>query len=326
VRRWIDSVAVVIAGVGLAWVLNELGWDGMRQAVVGTGAWFAVIAAVDVAAIGCDAFAIHGLLRARDGEPARAISYAAVFVADISGVAVNRLTPGNTLGEALKATMLSRRVGTSAAVSAIVLFDLITMFVGMATVAIGVAATAVLVGLPVGLEAVVGVGCAALVGIAVVVLAMVRRGALGTLVDAARRVRVISATRHAKWKAAVADIDAGVRAAGGLGRGVVGVLGARLLHTAGTVLVLHACGVAMTPALVVAAVSVGAVVTSMSNVVPLGLGLSDGANYVLYDLLGATAQAGLLVAMVNRLRTCALAAVGLVVLAIASARRGSVRA
>jgi hypothetical protein len=314
VRRWIDVVAVVIAGIGLIWVLNELGWDGMRRAVVGTGAWFAAIAAIDVAGVACDAFAIHGFLRAR-----APIGYGAVFVADASGVAINRLTPGNTLGEALKATMLARRVGTAAAVAAIVLFDLTTMFVGMATIAVGVAVTAVLVGLPTGLEAVIGVGCAGLIGFAVVVLAMVRRGTVGTLVDAARRVRAISISRHAVWKDAVADIDAAVRAAGGLGRGVAGVLGARVFHTAGTVLVLHASGVAMTPVLVVAAVSVGAVVTSMSNIVPLGLGLSDGANYVLYDLLGATAQAGLLVAMVNRLRTCALAGFGLVVLAIAGA-------
>ncbi len=313
-RRLIDVAAVAVAAAGLAWVLAELGRDGVRRAVIGTGAWFAAIAVLDLAAIGCDAFAIHGFLRAH----AR-VGFWKVFAADASGVAINRLTPGNTLGEALKATMLARSVETAAAVSAIVLFDLATALVGIATIAIGVAVTAVLVGLPTGLEVVVAASCVALIGLAVLVLAMVRRGTLATLVDAMRRIRVISEARHAGWRIAVADIDAMVKRAGGLRRGLAGVAGARLLHTLGTLLVLHACGVAMTPVLVVAAVSVGAVVTSMSNIVPLGLGLSDGANYVLYGLLGATAQAGLLVAMVHRLRTCVLAGCGLVVLAISSA-------
>jgi hypothetical protein len=56
----------------------------------------------------------------------------------------------------------------------------------------------------------------------------------------------------------------------------------------------------------------------MTNVIPLGLGIADGANYVLYDLLGATRDAGLLFTMVNRLRTVVLAILGLAIMAIAN--------
>jgi hypothetical protein len=68
---------------------------------------------------------------------------------------------------------------------------------------------------------------------------------------------------------------------------------------------------------VVAALSVGVIVTWISNIVPLGLGIADGANYVLYGVLGATHAAGLVFTMINRLRTVVLALMGLVVMAIA---------
>jgi len=71
---------------------------------------------------------------------------------------------------------------------------------------------------------------------------------------------------------------------------------------------------------VVATLSVGILVTWMTNVIPLGLGLADGTNYVLYDLLGATAKAGLSFTMVNRVRTLILAAIGLSIMAVANAR------
>jgi hypothetical protein len=83
--------------------------------------------------------------------------------------------------------------------------------------------------------------------------------------------------------------------------------------------VLHAADIPMTAALVIATLSVGILITWLSNVVPLGLGVADGTNYVLYGILGASPVAGLLFTLVNRVRTIVLALMGLAVLAIASA-------
>ena len=69
---------------------------------------------------------------------------------------------------------------------------------------------------------------------------------------------------------------------------------------------------------VIAMLSVGILVTWLSNIIPLGLGIADGTNYVLYGLLGAAPVAGLLFTMVNRLRTVVLALLGLSVMAIAN--------
>ncbi len=199
------------------------------------------------------------------------------------------------------------------------LFNFTTILVAIAVIVIGVPLTAVLVGLPEGAEVAVWVASGVLVAFAFVIAALVRRGAVGSCIDVARRLRLISAARHERGSAAVRRVDDQVRRLGGLGRGVAGVAGSRALNMLGTVLVLRACEVPLAAALVIASVSVGQVVTWVSNVVPLGLGIADSANYVLYDLLGASHRAGLLFTMVNRLRTVVLAGFGLAVYAVATA-------
>jgi uncharacterized protein (TIRG00374 family) len=320
-----NAVVLVIGAVALAIVIDHLGWSGIRHAVLGVGVWFAVIAAIDVISALFDAFAIHGFLR-----PTARVSYWRVYAAQLSGMAINRLTPGNTLGEPVKVTMLVREVPVDAAVSAIVMFNLTTMYVGIAAIVLGVPLTALLLDLPERVSLLVWIGMGVLVAFALAVLVLVRRGAVATIVDALVAIRVISTERGARWKAKVTSIDARLRGIGdvrhsGLARGLAGVLGSRVLNWCGTIVVLHAADIPLTAPLVVASLSVGILITWMSNVIPLGLGIADGTNYVLYGLLGASPDAGLLFTMVNRLRTVVLALIGLTVMTIANAihRRNS---
>src|SRR5688572_18165976 len=81
-----NAIALVIGLVAFGFVVSELGWSGIRHAVLGVGAWFAVIAAIDLASAMCDAFAIHGFLR-----PKQRVSYFRVLAAQLSGMAINRL-------------------------------------------------------------------------------------------------------------------------------------------------------------------------------------------------------------------------------------------
>ncbi len=276
-----------------------------------------MIAAIDLASVCCDAFAIHNFL---GGE----LPYVRVFAAQASGIAINRLTPANTLGEPVKVTMLMRATTGDRAVAAIVMFNLTTMYIGIAAIAVGVPLTAVLLDLPHAAAVVAWIGLAVLLAVATAVTLLVRRGALGSLIGALARVRVISQQRAERWHAATAKIDAQLRELGHantsrIRRGIAGVFGSRLCNWAGTVVVIHAAGIAMTAPLVVAMLSVGILVTWLSNIIPLGLGIADGTNYAIYDVLGASPQAGLVFTMVNRVRTVVLAMMGLTVMAIANA-------
>jgi uncharacterized protein (TIRG00374 family) len=314
-----NLAALAVGIVAFAIVVAHLGWTGIEAAVLGTGAWFAVIAAIDLLSASCDAFAIHGFLR--KSQP---VSYCRVFAAQLSGMAINRLTPGNTLGEPVKVTMLVRSVPTDAAVPAIVMFNLTTIYVAIATIVLGVPLTALFLDLPERVVLAVWIGVGLLLSFAVALALLVRRGAIGSLVDVLVATSLISATRGARWKARIATIDRRIRSIGdarhsGLARGIAGVVGSRVLNGVGTVVVLHAADIPLTAPLVIAMLSVGILVTWISNIIPLGLGIADGTNYVLYGLLGASPTAGLLLTLVNRLRTVMLALLGLSTMAIANA-------
>ncbi len=317
--RLFNVIALAIGAVAFAFVAAHLGWSGVREAVIGTGAWFAVIAAIDLASAMCDAFGIHGLLR-----PSSRLPYARVFAAQLSGMAINRLTPGNTLGEPVKVTMLVRSAPVDGAVAAIMMFNLLTMYVAIAAIVIGVPLTALWLDLPEQVALVLWIATAALVALALAIWLIVRRGAVGTVIDTLVGLGVLGSERAARWRAKVTAIDGRVRGlasarVAGTGRGLAGVVGSRVLNWVGTITVLHAADIPMTAPLVIASLSVGILVTWLSNIIPLGLGIADGTNYVLYGLLGAAPVAGLLFTLVNRLRTVVLALLGLTVMFIANA-------
>jgi hypothetical protein len=317
--RVFNLIALGVGVVGLVVVVSELGWSGIHKAIVGTGAWFAVIAAIDLAGALCDAYGIRGFIRPRASVP-----YIRVFAAQISGIAINRLTPGNSLGEPVKVTMLVRaEAPVDAAVSAVMMFNLSTIYVGIAAIVLGVPLTALMLELPPAIDRLVWIGLAVLVAAAIAIGVLVRRGVIAALIGALTTMRLVSPDRAAGWRTRTAPIDARLRAIGdartsGLRQGLAGVLGSRIFNWLGTIVILHAADIPLDPPLVVASLTVGILITWMSNVVPLGLGLADGTNYALYGLLGASPMAGLLFTMINRLRTIVLALMGLVVMTIAS--------
>lgn len=314
--RIFNLIALVIGLVAFAFVVRELGWSGIEGAIVGTGAWFIAIAMIDlVGSIVGDAAAVYGFMR-----PHTDVAFRHVVAAQLSGMAINRLTPGNTLGEPVKVSMLVRAgVPTDVAVSTIMIFNLTTMYVGIAAIVVGVPLTALLLDLPPDIARAVWIALAVLVALALALAVLVKRGALGLLVRALARLRMISSQRAEHWQGAVHQIDARVRELGnfrrpGVVHGIAGVLVSRVFNWAGTIVILHATDIPMTAPLVIASLSVGILVTWLSNVVPLGLGLADGTNYVLYGLLGASPVAGLLFTLVNRVRTVLLAMMGLTVM------------
>lgn len=315
-RRVFNATVLVIGVVALCIVVQQLGWAGVRRAIVGIGPWFAVLAAIDVVSVGCDAGAVYAFLR-RDTT----IPYRHVLVAQWSGLAINRLTPGNSAGEPVKVSLLVDHVPTDIAISAIVMFNLATYGVAIAAIVVGAPLALIFVDLSARVRLAVILATGSLVLLVIAFVWLARRGVLRITVAGLRRIRVVSKARAMAWTARVAPIDLRVRELGRTGRRGIAMAGlSRLLNSAGTVVVMYACDVQLTAALVITMLSIGILVTSISNVIPLGLGIADSTNYALYGALGSTGPVGLLFTMVNRTRTVVLALLGLAVMAIASVR------
>jgi len=145
---------------------------------------------------------------------------------------------------------------------------------------------------------------------------IIQRGAMATLVDLLRQVRLISADRATDWRSRLVDVDEHIRE---LHRqrtkstriGMMFVVAAKLLSWTSTMILARAIGVELTPALVVAMLSVGVLIQWVSNIVPLGLGIADGGSYALYAMVGASGEQGMFVALLSRARSVSVAVVGL---------------
>jgi len=311
-----NLTVLVVGGVALAWMLNKLGWENVKRVLSSVGGWFAVIVALDVAALACEAAAIHQFMR----PESRMIKYWRVLAAQASGRAINILTPGGALGEPTKVTMMVAHAPRGRVVSAIVMINLASFYLSVAILLVGVPITALLVDLPHDLKLVVWIGLAVIVAIVIAIGVLIQRGALGTVLAAAQRARMLSAERAENWKTKLADVDRRIRElqadrSAGTRLGLGFVCAARLCAWSATTVVLYTVGVQLSFTVLCGVFSVGVLIGWISAFVPFGLGVADGSNYALYNVLGAAGAHGVFVTLLGRARSLTLAMLGLLVMA-----------
>lgn len=313
-----NLAALVVGTIALVFMIRNLGIDNAKDIIARVGPWFPIIVGLDIVATLLDAAAIHAFMR----PEARMVSYVRVLAAQASGRSISLLTPGGVIGEATKMTMLVSHAPKSRVVSAIALFDLATLYLSVAILIVGVPLTVTLVDLPRQLELIVWIGLAVMIALVVGIGFVIRRGAAGTVLDIVGKLRFISKERIAKWKDKLGDIDEHLRELHGdrspgthLGFALVGV--SRIATWLTTGVILYAVGVPITGTLLIGVFSCGVLVTWVSSVIPLGLGIADGANAALYGVLGASGPLGIAATNVDRARSVCVAILGLVAMGVA---------
>lgn len=312
------NIAILVIGAAaLAWMLHRLGFHTVRTVLAGVGWWFAIIVACDLAALCCEAAAIRELMR----PEARMAKYWRILAAQMSGRAINILTPGGALGEATKVSMLVSSAPRGRVVSSIVMLNLASFYLSVAIVVVGVPITALLVDLPHNLQLIVWIGLAVVLVIVIALVVLIQRGALTTILQAAHGIGILSAERRARWTTKLGDLDRHIRelqskrSSPGTRTGLLFICAARLCSWTATALVLHAVGVDIHFTLVAGVFSVGVLISWMSAFIPFGLGVADGGNYALFNVLGAAGAAGVFVTLLSRARSLTLAMLGLLVMA-----------
>jgi uncharacterized membrane protein YbhN (UPF0104 family) len=309
---------MVFGAAAVAWMMRELGWSKLREVADNVGWYFAVVFGLDFAALMIDARALQTFMR----PEARMVSYWRVLAAQASGRAVNVVTPFGALGEATKLTMLVSRAPRARVLSALVLVNLTTLYLSVIVMIIGTPITLLLVDLPRGLKLTVAIGFAVLLPLVIALAVIVKRGALSTLTGLLRGVRIISKERRDRWRKSLVEVDrhiAELHTARSVGtwRGILWILLSRVVTWTSTTVLFYTAGVTITPSLLIGVLSVGVLITWIASIVPLGLGLADGGNYALFDLLGAGGAHGAFMTMFNRVRSLGVALVGFVIMAIA---------
>jgi hypothetical protein len=322
-RSWaaiFNLVMLVVGSAALAWLLRSTSWHELRNVLIGVGIWAAVILALELGGVCCDAAALKSFM----APEARMVSYIRVLGAQASGRAINVLTPGGALGEATKVSMLSEHVPRARVLSSLVLHSVSKLYLEVTLMVIGIPITLLLVDLPDALKLMVFIGMGVLIPAMIALGFMIQRGAVSSLVGILRRTRLISVDRAKDWKEKLKETDQHIRElhkhrSSGTYRGLMFVLVAKLLTVASTITVMAALDIDLTAKLIIGVLSVGVLVTWISAIVPLGMGLADGGNYALYSLLGAGGDHGMYYTMLTRARSLLIAVLGLGALAVISA-------
>lgn len=311
--KWISRIAGLVALIALGVTIYSVGIGTVWKQLLLIGWWFVPIVLLEVASAFADAGVIHGFL----GPGGRRPGFWMVLKAQVSGRAINLVTPMASIGEATKVTMLMRETSSRRAVAAVVRFNLSYAALNLLAVVIGAPICALTLALPEWLELTLWIGTGASVVLIIGVTLLLRAGLLGSLIQGVRSLRIISDARAKKLKKKLKEVDQSLRGDRGLRSWLPG-LWALVSKSLGWVIIWIVLDVnGQSPGVGTMAVmaSAGTLVSLISNVVPMGIGVSEAGNAALMAALGESAGLGVTTVLARRVIQMIYAAVGLLLMA-----------
>ncbi|MEZ4366853.1 MAG: lysylphosphatidylglycerol synthase domain-containing protein [Kofleriaceae bacterium] len=321
--RWLTRIALAAGAVGLGVTIYLVGPSEIVAHLRAIGAWFVVLVAIDLSMSACDTAAVHALTRGPGGP-----TLGPLLVSQLAGRAVNAVTPGGTIGDVLKASILSEAARGPAMVAAVLRLNLTSLCISLAVIAVGAPISAALLDVPGGVRLGLGVAAVLAAATVAVIVALVHRGMLASLVRVARALHLVGGARAERWHARLAEIDdalRGDRARAGRGASVAWVAASKGLGYVAIWLIVFSAGYTLGLGELAALLSAGVVLGWLSLLVPMGLGVAEGGNYGLFALIGAPAPLGVSLALAHRLRQIVVAAIGFSALGIFRLRQRSRR-
>jgi len=315
--RWVTIGALAVALVALGWTLYSVGLHELLHRLELIGPWFLVVIGIEIGVTGCDAAAIYAFLR----PDQRKIGYLRVLLAQLSGRAVNAVTPMGSLGEVVKVTMILERVPQARTVSAVLLYNMTGLGISFLLIAVGAPITAFALDLPRELEILLYAG-GGVAAISVVVMPiLVQRGMLSSIAGLGHRIGLIRKKQYKRWRGKLEQIDSKLRDAGGARRhdrllAVTFVLVSHVLSWTASAVLIYAAGGRLSLGFLAAVLTAGQVIGWVAALVPLGLGISESGNYALFSALGHEPAIGVTLSLGRRVTQLVYAAIGLVLAAV----------
>ena len=309
---WVTRISIVIGVVALIatvwWVGPAIILDRLRQ----IGWFFVVLIALEMVSSAFDGTAIYYMA---DG-PGRP-SWRHSVIAQIVGRGVNSVTPGGNLGEVLKVGLLSQRCSPKRIVAAVMYINLMRLVMQFAVIAVGVVATAFMFDMPRSLMLLLVGGGVVSAGISFTIFYLMRRGMLSTITNALSHVRIISKKRRESWNKTLEEVDTRLKGHDNQHRtkALACIAASQVLEKGLAWVTIYAAGYILGPGQFLALLSAGVLLSWISTIIPMGLGISEGGNVALFTMIGAPAPLGLALALARRVIQIVFAAVGFAVLA-----------
>ncbi|MBA3542516.1 MAG: flippase-like domain-containing protein [Deltaproteobacteria bacterium] len=299
--------------VALAYTIHDTGLRTIGHYFRRIGWWWVMVVVLEVAITTLDAIAIRAFMSPEHHK----VKLRSTLLAQLAGRAVNAVTPSGNLGEALKISVLTEHVSQSRAVATILLYNVASFSVELGVVAIAAPFMVLLVPMPGALQALMLVTAAVCLVLSLGLYALVRRGMLVSFGRFLRRIRVLSQARYERWEPRLTGVDDKVRLVAGARRrdrwiGIAAVITSRFTSMSLSFMILHAVGESLTLGFVAAYIVGGFGIYMVSSLVPMGLGISEGGNYKLFQALGENPARGVTLVLARRVTLIMYAAIGVV--------------
>ncbi len=311
--KWVTRISLVIGIIALVVTVWIVGTETILHHLKEIGWFFVVLVAIEMLSSVLDGIGIYYMAHGK-GRP----TVRECVVAQIVGRGVNSVTPGGNLGEALKVGLLSQRCSTRRIVAAVMYVGLIGVVLSLAVVAVGSAVTAFWFDMPQLAMIACLLGAVIAAGATVAIVVLLRRGMLSTLANALARIHLISTKRRDRWNKTLGDVDARLRGQDDddyRRDAIIVVTISHVLQKGLTFFTIMSAGYVMSPGQFLALLSAGVLISWISTIIPMGLGISEGGNAALFTLIGAPAALGLALALARRVNQVVFATIGFVVLA-----------
>ncbi len=283
--------------------------------------WFAVIA-MEAFGTFLDAIAIKAFAAPEN----KTLTYRKTALAQLSGRAINIVTPSGNLGEVVKMSVLTEYVSQSRAVSTILLYNIVRFVIELGFVALAAPICALLVPMPDWLRALILVGGAVCLAISLGCWVLVKKGMLSSVARGLVKIRIIKPARYEKWKDKLQSVDDKLRLVSGASRrdrviGIVAVLLSQITSMTLSLSILVALGESLSLGFIGAYIVGGFVIYNIAVFVPMGIGLNEGGWYSMLTLMGespARVAAGTMMVIARRVTLVMYAGVGLFLIAASS--------
>jgi uncharacterized membrane protein YbhN (UPF0104 family) len=311
--RWVTRGALVLGLAALVWTIHRVGPAEIAARLLIVGPWFVPIVALELFMTVCDGAAIYLYLSPHH----RRVGLGRALIAQVTGRAVNAVTPLGSAGEVVKVAMLVDRAPRAPTVAAILLYNLANLELSLVLIAVGAPLIGLgVAGLPRSLAAALVLAGVVTAAGAITLRILVRRRIFSSLVRLLRALRFLGHARAERWKVKLRELDETLRA--GDAQGVHRLLAytciivSRAGSWATIALLIHAAGGEVSVVFLVAFITAYQVIVVVSAIVPMGVGLVEGGSYAMFRALGADPAIGVTVALGKRVTQLLFAGVGLV--------------
>ena len=305
---WLTRISLVVGLVALAITVWLVGPGTILHHLREIGWFFVILVGLEIVSSSFDGTAVYFMAHG-PGQP----RWRDAVVAQLVGRGINSITPGGHLGEPVKVGLLARHCSPRRVVAAVMYAGLIDVVISLGVTAAGCMVTTLLFDLPRIATLGLYVAAALAAGAAVAIVVLLRRGMLSTLANALARLRLISRARRDRWNETLEAVDARLRGHddGDQRRKAIACVAiSQALQKGLGYFTVMSAGYVLSPAQFVALLSAAVVISWVSSIIPMGLGISEGGNVALFSLIGAPPALGLALALARRVNQIAFASIG----------------